>query len=136
MKKAQLLATLENSRDYTLKVAAAMPQEAYLSTPVSGSWNFGELLNHIAYSIGWWQENYVKSIESPWDPPETGNSKDEVMHRLEEAYASLNIVISGSDLSEAAIHGFYTTLDHITHHRGQAILYLRHKGIEPPEYSY
>lgn len=28
------------------------------------------------------------------------------------------------------------TLDHITHHRGQAIIYLRCNNIAPPEYVF
>jgi hypothetical protein len=39
-------------------------------------------------------------------------------------------------LDEKSVYGAYATLDHITHHRGQAVLYLRTHGIEPPEYVY
>jgi uncharacterized damage-inducible protein DinB len=28
----------------------------------------------------------------------------------------------------------YRLLDHVAHHRGQAIVYLRLKGITPPDY--
>ena len=33
------------------------------------------------------------------------------------------------------MYGFYEFMrDHVTHHRGQAIIYLRANGIKPPQY--
>ena len=48
----QLLATLENSRNYTVSVAEAMPGDAYDFKPKGMGWNFRELLSHMAYSGG------------------------------------------------------------------------------------
>jgi hypothetical protein len=42
----------------------------------------------------------------------------------------------GGNLNEEAIRGFYATLDHVTHHRAQAVTYLRCNGITPPDYVY
>jgi uncharacterized damage-inducible protein DinB len=33
-------------------------------------------------------------------------------------------------------YGAYAALDHVTHHRGQCVLFFRSRGIEPPEYIY
>jgi uncharacterized damage-inducible protein DinB len=134
--KEQLLATLENSKNYTLGVAAAMPDKSYDFKPTESVWNFGELLHHIAYGIQWWQKNYVEGIETAWNPPAVKNNKKEIESCLTEAYASLQKTVSKTATNDKVINGFYATLDHITHHRGQAIIYLRCKGITPPEYTY
>lgn len=132
----KLSATLGNSKQYTLAVAAAMPDKDYSFKPTDEVMGFGELLNHIAYGIEWWEANYVKGVKTEWAPPATGHSKKEAMAYLEKAYGNLDKTISNGSLSEDAVSGFYATLDHITHHRGQAITYLRCKGITPPEYMY
>jgi uncharacterized damage-inducible protein DinB len=134
--KEQLLATLENSCQYTLAVAEAMPDNAWQFKPVDTVWNFGELLHHIAYGIYWWEENYVKANKVDWDPPVLKGGKKEVMVYLEKSYASLKSTINNKEATGQVITGFYSTLDHITHHRGQAVLHLRLKGITPPEYMY
>ena len=134
--KEQLLTTLENSKNYTMKVAAAMPDEAYDFKPDGAGWDFRELLHHIAYGIGWWEENYVKSVETPWDPPATKQNKKEIKNYLETAYASLKKTISELKTNDDVVKGFYATIDHVTHHRGQAVLFLRCHGLTPPDYTY
>lgn len=131
-----LLATLENSRQYTLNVAGMMPEAAYDFKPADEVWSFGELLHHIAYGIQWWEANYVKGQQSAWAPPAAPDSKKEITAYLESAYDSLQKTLSNGKLSDKAVSGFHATLDHITHHRGQAVTYLRCKGIVPPEYCY
>lgn len=134
--KEQLLKTLENSKAYTLAVADAMPEKNYQTRPADTVWKFGELLQHIAYGIHWWEDNYVKAVKTNWDPPPLNGSKKETIANLQKAYGSLADTINKSEINDEVVNGFYATLDHITHHRGQAVTYLRHQGIEPPEYSY
>ncbi|MGQ0738821.1 MAG: DinB family protein [Bacteroidota bacterium] len=131
----KLSATLANSKQYTLAVAAAMPDNGYSFKPADDVFNFGELLNHIAYGIEWWEANYVKGVKTEWAPPAVGNSKKEATAYLQKAYDALSKTISGA-LSDEAVSGFFAALDHITHHRGQATTYLRCKGINTPEYMY
>jgi len=128
--------TLENSKNYTLAVAEAMPADAYEFKPAGAGWNFRELLHHIAYGIQWWEQNYVKAVESTWNPPAVKSNKEEINSYLHQAYGSLKNSISTLKTNDDLIKGFYTTIDHITHHRGQAVLYLRCAGINPPEYMY
>lgn len=132
----KLSATLDTSKQYTLAVAAAMPENGYDFKPVDGVFNFGELLDHIAYGIEWWESNFVKGIKTDWAPVTVKSSKKEVTAYLQKVYDALSKTISEPGLSDDAVSGFYATLDHITHHRGQAITYLRIKGITPPEYMY
>lgn len=134
--KEQLLSTLETSRAYTLAVAEAMPENLYDTKPTEAVWNFRELLHHIAYGILWWEETSVRRNEADWNPPVTKNNKEQVMEYLSQAYDSLRETISDLKMSEEVITGFYATIDHITHHRGQAVLHLRCNGIEPPAYIF
>jgi uncharacterized damage-inducible protein DinB len=132
----QLLSTLENSRNYTMAVAEAMPESSYNFKPATGVWNFGELMHHIAYGLHWWEENYIKGNEIPWDQPPAKKHKPEIISNLKSAYDSLKSTVAKQKLSDSAIKGFHATIDHTTHHRGQAVTYLRSKGITPPEYTY
>ena len=134
--KEKLLATLENSKGYTLKVAAAMPEGGYSFKPKGAGWNFEELLQHIAYGIGWWKDNYIMGKKTEWAPAAVKGGKAATKKELEQAYEQLAAAINGLSPTDTVVEGFHATLDHITHHRGQAVLYLRCQGIEPPEYVY
>ena len=134
--KEQLLATLENSQQYSLSVAEMMPANSYDFKPAGAGWTFRELMHHIAYGIFWWKDNYVKGIKTEWEQPAVKDNKQDIIQYLEEAYTSLKNTIADEKLSDDAIKGFHASTDHITHHRGQAVLYLRCKNIAPPEYTY
>lgn len=134
--KEQLLSTIANSRNYTLQVAEAMPEKGFHFKPADAGWNFGELLNHIAYGIQWWQENYITGNKTDWNPPLAKSKKQEIISYLTQAYDDLQKTIKKDSLTEQAVNGVHATIDHITHHRGQAVLYLRTNGVEPPEYVY
>jgi uncharacterized damage-inducible protein DinB len=134
--KKQQLSTLENSRAYTLAVAEAMPENAYEFKPTEAVWNFRELMHHIAYGIQWWEENYIRENQTAWNPPAVRNNKKHVIDYLHQSYNGLKKTLESKDLSENAVKGFHATLDHITHHRGQGVTYLRCNGMTPPEYVY
>ncbi|MET3878123.1 DinB family protein [Chitinophaga sp. OAE865] len=134
--KTQLLTTLENARNYTLAVAESMPEKNYDFKPVPAVWTFAGLLHHIGYGIGWWEENYIRQQSSDWNPPTATTGKAATIAYLDGAFAALKKSMESLPLSEQAIAGFYATIDHVTHHRGQATIYLRMKDIVPPEYIY
>ena len=134
--KTQLLTTLGNVKNYTLSVAEAMPESHYDFKPVAAVWNFGELMHHIGYGIGWWEENYIRQQPADWNPPAAKTGKAAAVTYLKKAFASLEKSIEKAQLSDNVTAGFYSTIDHITHHRGQATIYLRMNGVTPPEYVY
>ncbi|MEI3801293.1 MULTISPECIES: DinB family protein [unclassified Chitinophaga] len=134
--KTQLLTTLENAKNYTLSVAEAMPEKGYPFKPTPAVWTFGELLHHIGYGIGWWEENYIKQQPSEWNPPAATTRKAATIAYLNQAFDALKENMENTPLSDQVVAGFYATIDHVTHHRGQATVYLRNQGIVPPEYVY
>jgi uncharacterized damage-inducible protein DinB len=113
-----------------------MPEQSYHFKPSGAGWDFGELLHHIAYGIQWWEDNYIKGHKTDWNPPAVKNNKKDVIAYLNKAYDSLNNTVKKQSLTDEAVSGVHATIDHITHHRGQAVLYLRTSGITPPEYVY
>lgn len=134
--KAHVKKTLETARQYTLAVAGAMPEEGYGTKPAEEVWTFNELLHHIGYGMYWWEENYIRGKASDWNPPAVTYGKEAVTDYLEQAFADLDKSVSACKEDALPLEGILATLDHITHHRGQATVYLRCKGITPPEYVY
>lgn len=134
--KEKFLTILENSRNYTLAVANAMPEKEFGSKIVKESWEFGDLLNHIAFGIEWWDSNVIKKIETEWNPPKTPDTKKELLKYIDKSFDILKDTLEKSKMTDDDIFGFNSTFDHITHHRGQAVLFLRQHNITPPEYVY
>ncbi|MEL7003371.1 MAG: DinB family protein [Bacteroidota bacterium] len=134
--KERLLSILEKSRTYTLSVADAMPESSFNTQLIRDSWEFGDLLNHIAYGIQWWDSNVIKKIVTEWEEPATPTNKEDIMMYIHEGYDMVKRTIEESEISDDLINNFNSTLDHITHHRGQAVLFLRKNNITPPEYDY
>ena len=132
----RLVTLLENSRAYTIAVAEAMPVKLDNFKPATDVWSFREQLHHIAYGIEWWKDNYVKGIKTAWAPPATSTSRKEALVYLNQAYDSLRDTLTSTLMNEDRVKGFHATLDHITHHRGQCVVYLRSNGIAAPEYTY
>jgi hypothetical protein len=134
--KEQLLNRLENSKNYTIAVLRAMPDSFLNFRPATTLWSFTEQFNHIAYGLDWWHENYILKTELVWNPPLAKLHKDEIVSLLENAFNTIKVYIGNHEITEQIIYGFDSTLDHVSHHRGQATIYLRCKGITPPEYIY
>ncbi|HTF19637.1 MAG TPA: DinB family protein [Chryseolinea sp.] len=132
--KAQLLKIIHDSRQYTLSVAEALSQKDYGTSMAKGTMSFGELMNHIAYGIHWWETSFVNGKEIEWSPPAAKSSKKEVIALLSGAFDSLEKSVQKGTDQDQLLVAVWATLDHVTHHRGQAVVHLRKHGIAPPEY--
>ena len=127
----------------SIAVAQAMPPEQYAFRPHPESMNFGELISHVATT------NYqfcagLKDSDPPALPSPTG--KDAVVKFLSDSFDYCSAVIP--NLSEDQLSKTHDSPDgtlpgreillalyiHVAHHRGQAEIYLRDKGIKPPSY--
>jgi uncharacterized damage-inducible protein DinB len=134
--KKHIQTTLDISKNYMLSVAEAMPESSYDFKPVAEVWTFNELINHIAYGIQWWEANYIKLKETKWNPPSAKANKKDTNQHLQQCFNALQKTLDDSKLTDEIVKGFYSTFDHISHHRGQATVYLRLKGITPPDYVF
>lgn len=127
----------------SVSVAEAMPADQYGFKPHPESMNFGELMAHIATT------NYqfcagLKDAEPPAMP--SPRDKDGYVKFLSDSFDYCSGVISSmTDAQMSAAHDspdgrmpgrevLLAMYVHVAHHRGQAEIYLRDKGIRPPGY--
>jgi uncharacterized damage-inducible protein DinB len=134
--KKHIQSTLDISKNYMLAVADAMPENSFNFKPTSEVYTFNELINHITYGIQWWEANYIKMKETKWDPPSAKANKKETIKHLQQSFDALQESLNTAKLNDEIVKGFYSTFDHISHHRGQATIHLRLKGITPPDYVF
>jgi uncharacterized damage-inducible protein DinB len=136
----------KNAADYTLEFANVMPEDNYGFTPTKVEMTYREQLKHVAGNIVWLCSSFLDGNETPIDPAKTGDSKKEVIALLEKSfkYADETIAkMTEKDLEESVdfLAGkmskrrvLFLLSDHVTHHRGQLVVYLRMKNITPPDY--
>ena len=138
---------LQNSKEYTLKVANGMPEEKFSFKPVPDEMSFGEQLLHIAANLNWLTTSYITSSKSPVTKSATlFKKKDEIIQVLNNTYDYAIGALKSFDAQHlpdtvSFFAGPKTKLqiislisDHQTHHRAQISVYLRLNGIKPPEY--
>ncbi|HET7108943.1 MAG TPA: DinB family protein [Candidatus Acidoferrum sp.] len=133
----------EALRKLSIEVAEAMPAKEYGFRPHPESMDFGALMAHIATT------NYqfcagLKDADTPALP--TPTEKGAVVKFLTDSFAYCGEVIP--KLTEEQLTKAHNSPDgnlpgreillamyvHVAHHRGQAEIYLRDKGIRPPSY--
>lgn len=136
----------KNASEYTLEFAQKMPEDYYGYTPTSVEMTYAEQLKHISGNVLWLCSSYLQGATPAIDPSKTGNSKKEIISMLEKTFAYAAKTISNlkeEDLNETVdfFAGkmtrrriLFLLTDHVTHHRGQLVVYLRMKNIEPPAY--
>jgi uncharacterized damage-inducible protein DinB len=133
----QLQARWIASGEYTLAVAEQMPADKYVFRPTLEQMTFAEQMLHIA------EQNRLILHEmlgvGPPDKSAIAPAKTDVIRRLKETTGlGLKLLQDHKSNSPAGIasllNGMMLALDHTTHHRGQAIVYLRLNGLTPPEY--
>lgn len=143
---ATMAERLTNSKNYTLAVAEAMPEEDYDFAPVEGEMSFIKQLLHMADNIRWICSSYLGATVAENEVPNAG-SKEAVKIWLAKAFdLAIATVKAFPEAELAAEVKFFAgpkskmqminlLNDHQAHHRGQLVVYLRLKGIKPPRYT-
>ena len=144
--KAIVVKHLTVSRDFTLKVADQMPEADYAFKLTPPQMSFAEQMAHLASDQVALLAPFTDQKSTPSKP--ASMSKKDVMAYVRQTYdASIALV---SKLTPAQIERSYPgfgqpmtglellmfVLDHSTHHRAQAEMYMRVKGITPAEYTF
>ena len=136
----------QNSKTYLLDLAKAMPEENYSFKPTEREMSFGEQLLHIKGNMDWLSTSYFTSEKFDKKKDETVYSKEEIISMLEKSFDNVYEVIKNTNPKKlkdkvdffAGPKTKFQILnllqDHVTHHRGQLIVYLNLKGITPPKY--
>lgn len=137
----------ENSKNYLVGIAEAMPEEHYNFKPTERQMTFKEQLIHIKGNMDWLSNTYFTEVEFKRSKAYIPTSKDETVAIITQAFdAARAIVEKASDKSLTETVDFFAgsksrlqilnlLQDHVTHHRGQLIVYLNLKDVEPPGYS-
>ncbi|MCX2681249.1 DinB family protein [Galbibacter sp. EGI 63066] len=134
----------ENSKDYLIKVAESMPEDAYDFKPTEREMTFEEQLLHIMQNMSWLGANYFHVKEA--EVSIIKNRKERIIENVKISFNSVSSVIKQLNLSELKeqvdfFAGKKTKLqilnllqDHVTHHRGQLIVHLNLNDVKPPKY--
>ncbi|GAB5398422.1 MAG: hypothetical protein Aureis2KO_00070 [Aureisphaera sp.] len=137
----------ENSKNYLIGIAEAMPEEAYDFSPTERQMSFKEQLMHIKGNMDWLSTTYFSEETFERKKGELPATKEETVAILKAAFdATAAHVEKASEESLGETVEFFAgpksklqilnlLQDHVTHHRGQLIVYLNLKEIEPPRYS-
>jgi uncharacterized damage-inducible protein DinB len=135
------------TKDYTIAVAEAMPVEHYDFKPTPPQRTFAEQLVHLgransAYVSAW---GLSKILDAP-----KASDKATVRKYLADSFdqvAEVTGKLGEKDLlrndlgaprfpAHAGTDLLLRAYMHTAHHRGQAVVYLRLKGIQPPEWAF
>ncbi len=148
--KTEFIEKYQRAFQYTLDVAEAMPAARYDYRPSDSIFTFAEQVNHAVRTVGRHTSTYYLNLDSI--RPDLNMDKDitgkapliEGIRHMESAILAILINIPDSEWTEREIeffsgtfpldHFFQILLDHLTHHRAMAIVYLRMQGITPPRY--
>ena len=145
------LERLENSRKYLILVAEEMPEDKYEYKASLESMTFGENLMHIAWAMDWHSQTLLggrkaRDWETDTELKVDNKSKKEMIATIDKTFDETIKLISEFDvnkfndrldylgLDRTKRQIFLLLADHITHHRGQMLVYLRLNGIKPPRY--
>lgn len=142
------------SKQFTLDVAEAMPSESYSFKPNPEEMTFGEQMIHIAVS-NVYRFHQITGIEAPFSIDLTKLPSPDKANVLKVLGQSFDYVIDvlprvtaeqlqrtwhipswkGRDDPDgrAMIVNMFV---HTAHHRAQCEVYLRAKGIKPPDYTF
>ena len=142
--KSAYLEKWQSSRNYLIAFAEAMPEENYGFKPVEAEMSYGEQLKHINANMEWLATAYLGKPENKTFAE--AETKAEIITQLKKSFDQIAETIKKlpeSSLSETVkfFSGPKSKLqilnlmqDHVTHHRGQLVVYLNLKGIKPPGY--
>jgi uncharacterized damage-inducible protein DinB len=152
-----LLKHWKTSGDLTIAVANAMPADQYGFRPVPAEMSFGELMIHIALANRGACAN-ASGLPAPaltdkiaaWgkDLEKADVDKDTAVQFLTSTFnfceqaipqvpdSRMNTIVGNPARKLTGEEWLWSYFTHTAHHRGQAEVYLRLKGITPPEYDF
>lgn len=142
------------SKQFTVDVANAMPPELYSFRPNPEEMTFGEQIDHIALS-NVYRFNQISGIKPPFplDPSKPPASDKETALKLLQVSFDYVLDVLPKITPQQLQHTWHipswkgrndpdgramilNMFVHTAHHRAQCEVYLRAKGIKPPDYTF
>lgn len=147
----EYLERLEKSKEYLILVAESMPEDKYEFKATPESMSFAENLMHIGWAMDWHSQSLMGGREArDWNTDTElkvdKKSKKEMITKIDETFDKTIEFISKFDINKLEERLDYfganrtkrqillLLADHITHHRGQMLVYMRLNGLKPPRY--
>ncbi|MEP7354017.1 MAG: DinB family protein [Acidobacteriota bacterium] len=140
----------ELSKDYTMKVAEAMPADKYTYKPTGetsgdGARDFGGTMVHLAQAEGFYLGRFGKGA-APTAPKDMskavvtkylGESFDWAIATIKQLTAAdmTKTIAGGKGAPPTGLDLLLNAMIHTAHTRGYADMYLRNNGIKPPTYN-
>ncbi|GBF19052.1 MULTISPECIES: DinB family protein [Arenibacter] len=144
----ELLDHWQGHRALTRRAIEAFPEEAFFSHTIGGMRTFAEMVMELLGIAAPGIREIATGISAPLNEHlEHGNKKDRLLELWDKATAEINTYWSQIKEEQfqqnIKIFGQYDGtvmssilyfIDNEIHHRGQAYVYLRSLGIEPPAF--
>ncbi len=144
--KIAFLEKWEGSKNYLIAIAEAMPEKDYNFRPTERQMSFKEQLVHITENMNWLSTTYFTETNYKRGKTKLPDSKSETIELLVLSFDSVIEILvntTNEDLKDTVnffagpkskLQILNLLQDHVTHHRGQLIVYLNLKEIKPPSY--
>jgi len=135
----------ENSKEYLLKIAEVMPESDYEYAPTPRQMSFKAQLIHITENMHWLANSYFSAKK--YSPLDKSANKAAIIAYINASFDHVKNAVATTDTQELTetveffagkknkIQILNLLQDHVTHHRGQLIVYLNLKEITPPKYT-
>lgn len=142
--KNAFLEKWKNSENYLVEIVNNMPFEKFSYKPTPRQMSFLEQVQHIQQNMNWLSSTYFNG--KPSEKITSNQSKNEIVQSLKHSFQAVYSSIQNTtenDLKETVsffagpkskLQILNLLQDHVSHHRGQLIVYLNLNNIEPPRY--
>ncbi|MFV8441286.1 DinB family protein [Flavobacterium sp. LB2P44] len=136
----------DNSKDYLVAVAQAMPEDQYDYKPSTREMSFKEQLFHIQDNMNWLSTTYFSNEKYVKKEAVKGLSKAQIIQEIKTSFDTAKRVIQKTNDvelsqkveffagSKSKLQILNLMQDHVTHHRAQILVYLNLNQIQPPKY--
>ena len=151
-----LMTHWKKSGEFTIAVAKAMPAESYDFRPNPDEMSFGHVMAHIAaadvgacaLASGLPRPEAPKGVAELLKDEKSNVDRETALAYLTTAFnfcdkaldsmtpAKLDAVVGPANRKMTGFEWLWSYFTHTAHHRGQAEVYLRVKGIKPPDYVF
>jgi uncharacterized damage-inducible protein DinB len=149
---AAVLGDLDRELAATRRVLEALPDGAWNFRPRAGAWSFGDLANHLV-ELTFWLQTVLDRDEfdaaAGSEGPAAADGREQVLRAFDGRAALVRAATGPMDAARLgadwALRDGSTVvfrarraevlrrcLNHLIHHRGQLVLYVRMQGIAPP----
>lgn len=146
--KSAFLEKWENSKAYLVAMAESMPDDKYAFKPSEREMDFKSQLLHICGNMTWLSTTYFSEEEFDRQKfsESAPNTKSELIQFVKDSFDKAHAKIeqtSEETLTDkvdffagpkSKLQILNLLQDHVTHHRGQLIVYLNLNEIKPPKY--